>query len=144
MWGGCEEYLMSALQIIQNKAMRAVCKRGKRHPIKDMLKETNWLSVRQLSVFHTLMQAKKILVQKQPSYLYDRLVGGNRMRYARRIVPGREIVLGRKPRLSLIESSWRWRAAKQWAGLPREVKGITKLSTFKSKLKVWVKENVTV
>ena len=46
VWGGCEEYLMSALQIIQNKAMRAVCKRGKRHPIKDMLKETNWLSVR--------------------------------------------------------------------------------------------------
>ena len=26
VWGGCEEYLMSALQIIQNKAMRAVCK----------------------------------------------------------------------------------------------------------------------
>ena len=66
VWGGCEEYLMSALQIMQNKALRAVCKRGKRYPIKEMLKETNWLNVHQLSVFHTLMQAKKILVQKQP------------------------------------------------------------------------------
>ena len=66
------------------------------------------------------------------------------MRYAKRIVPGREIVTGRKPRLSLIESSWRWRAAKQWAGLPRKVKGITKLYTFKSKLKVWVKQNVEI
>ena len=136
--------MMYALQIIQNKAMRAVCKRGKRYPIKSMLKDTNWLSVRQLSVFHTLMQVKKTLVQKQPSYLYDRLVGGNRMRYARRIVPGREVVTGRKPRLSLIESSWRWRAAKYWAMLPREVKGITKLSTFKSKLKVWVRHNVDI
>ena len=144
VWGGCEEYLMSALQIVQNKAMRAVCKRGKRHPIKDMLKETNWLSIRQLSVFHTLMQAKKVLVQKQPSYLYDRLVGGNRLRYARRIFPGRELVVGRQPRLSLIESSWRWRAAKHWAELPRELKSITKLSLFKSKLKSWVKENVEI
>ena len=144
VWGGCEEYLMSALQIMQNKALRAVCKRGKRYPIKEMLKETNWLNVHQLSVFHTLMQAKKILVQKQPSYLYNRLVGGNRLRYARRIFPGRELVIGRKPRLSLIESSWRWRAAKLWTGLPRELKSIAKLSVFKSKLKLWVKENVEI
>ena len=109
-----------------------------------MLKETNWLNVHQLSVFHTLMQAKKILVQKQPSYLYNRLVGGNRLRYARRIFPGRELDIGRKPRLSLIESSWRWRAAKLWTGLPSELKSIAKLSVFKSKLKLWVKENVEI
>ena len=66
------------------------------------------------------------------------------MRYDRRIVPGREIVIGRKPRLSLIVSSWRWRSAKQWAGLPREVKGITQLSTFESKLEVRVKQNVEI
>ena len=75
---------------------------------------------------------------------YDRLFGGNRMRYARRIVPGREIVIGRKPRFSLIEASWLRRAAKYCAGLSREVKGITKLSTFKSKLKVRVKQNVEI
>ena len=34
------------------------------------------------------------------------------MIYKRRIFPRREIVIGRKPRLCLIEPLWRWQAAK--------------------------------
>ena len=144
VWGGCEEYLMNGLQIVQNKVMRAVCKRGKRYPIKKMLKELNWLSVRQLAVFHSVMQVKKILDAKQPAYLYDRLVGGNRLRYARRLVPGGELRVGGKPRLSLIESSWRWRAAQHWTELPRSLKATAKLSAFRANLRIWVKENVEI
>ena len=66
VWGGCEKNLMSALQLFQNKAMRAECKKGKRYPIKQM-KELNCLSVRQLEFFHSVMQVKKVLDTKQPS-----------------------------------------------------------------------------
>ena len=144
VWGGCEKYLTNALQMIQNKAMRAVCKKGKRYPIKKMLKELNWLSVRQLEFFHSVMQVKKVLDKHQPSYLHDRLVGGKRLRYARRIVPGQSLQVGGKPRLSLIESSWRWRAAKYWSELPLPLRSIAKVSSFRRKLRIWVKENVEI
>ena len=73
VWGGFEKYLISALQMVQNMVMRAVCKR---YHIKKMLQELNWLSFSQLIVFHSIMQSKKVLDTKQPSYFYDRLVGG--------------------------------------------------------------------
>ena len=66
------------------------------------------------------------------------------MRYARRLVPGAELRVGGKPRLSLIESSWRWRVAHHWEELPQSIKIETKLSTFRAKLKIWVKENIEV
>ena len=90
------------------------------------------------------MQVKKVLDKHQPSYLHDRLVGGKRLRYARRIVPGQSLQVGGKPRLSLIESSWRWRAAKYWSELPLPLRSIAKVSSFRRKLRIWVKENVEI
>ena len=144
LWGGCDGYLMSALQIVQNKVMRSVCRKGKRYPVKLMLKEMNWMSVRQVAFFQSVMQVRKVLNTKQPAYLYDRLVGGNRLRYARRLVPGEELRVGGKPRLHLIESSWRWRADQQWAQLPRELKTVNKVPAFRAKLSAWVKENIEI
>ena len=142
VWGGCQEYLLSALQVVQNAAMRAVCKRGKRFPINELLKETNWLSVRQLAFFHTVVQAWKVVNTRQPVYLHSKLVG-IRPRYVDGFVATGSLVRGRRPRLQLIESSWRWRSASQWDQLPTDIRGITQLTNFKFKLKEWVKNNVS-
>ena len=143
VWGGCQEYLLSALQIVQNEAMRAVCKRGRRYPIVKLLEETNWLNVRQLVFYHSVMQAWKVLNTRQPSYLHNRLVG-NRPRYADRLAAAGSLVQGRRPRLQLIESSWRWRTAQYWDKIPRDIRETRQVNVFKTKLKEWVKGNVSL
>ena len=140
-WGGCQDYLLSTLQVVQNEAMRAVCKRGRRHPIRDLLKETNWLSVRQLVFYHSVIQAWKVINTRHPVYLHSRLVG-NRPRYADRLAAAGSLIRGRRPRLELIESSWRWRVAKYWEELPRSIREIENGYQFKTKLKLWIKDNV--
>ena len=143
VWGGCQQYLLAGLQVIQNEAMRAVCKRRISYPVKDLLKETNWLSVRQLIFFHSTMQAWKIINFRYPVYLHSKLVG-NRPRYADRLAAAGSLVRGRRPRLQLIESSWRWRAAQYWDQLPRNIREIKENKVFKNQLKEWVKSNIEI
>ena len=143
VWGGCQEYLLSALQLVQNEAMRAVCKRGRHYPIVKLLEETNWLNVRQLVFYHSVMQAWKVINTRQPSYLHNRLVG-NRPRYADRLAAAGSLVRGRRPRLQLIESSWRWRTAQYWDKLPRDIREIRQVNVFKTQLKEWIKGNVSL
>ena len=142
--GGCEQYLLTALQMIQNRIMRLICRRGRRHPIRELLKETDWLSVRQLVAYHSLVQIRKILTQKKPIYLYNRLVGNNRLPYARRIAPGRDTVIISEPRLRLTESSWRWRSSRLWMSLPEDVRNIQEIKGFKLKLRIWIRSNVEI
>ena len=143
VWGGCQQYLLAGLQVIQNETMRAVCKRRLSYPVKDLLKETNWLSVRQLIFFHSTMQAWKIINFRYPVYLHSKLVG-NRPRYADRLAAAGSLVRGRRPRLHLIESSWRWRVAQYWDQLPRNIREIKENKVFKNRLKEWVKSNIDI
>ena len=52
LWGGCELYLIRSLQVIQNKAARAVTKSGWYTSTKDLLQQCGWLSVNQLIAYH--------------------------------------------------------------------------------------------
>ena len=83
-WSGCENYLLKALQIIQNKAARIVAKRGRRTPVKILLNQCGWLSVAQLSVYHSLMLVYKILSTKSPHYLYTQLSSVSDVPYSMR------------------------------------------------------------
>ena len=144
VWGGCENYLLTALQVTQNSMMRVVCKRGRRHPIKELLKETGWLSVRQLSVFHSVLQLKKTLVNEMPVNLHSRLLGNRRLKYARRITCRQDRISTQETRLKLTESSWRWRSIRLWQSLPEEIRNTSQLSGFKAKLRSWTKNNVEI
>ena len=73
LWSGCESYLLNSLQIIQNKAARVVTKCGKRTSIKSLLAQCGWMSVAQLSMYHSLVLVYKILATKSPAYLYSKL-----------------------------------------------------------------------
>ena len=73
VWAGTEDYLLSSLRIVVNKAMRVVCNVGKSVKLEELYKQTNWLSVRQSAVYHSLMAARRILCTQQPRYLYNKL-----------------------------------------------------------------------
>ena len=70
LWAGIEKYLLNSLQLIQNKVARIVTRKGKRTPVKVMLRECGWLSVLQLGVFHSLVTIFKIFKIKSPNYTF--------------------------------------------------------------------------
>ena len=49
--------------------MRAICKVGRSVKIEELQKRTNWLSVRQVIMYHSLMKARRVLVTREPLYL---------------------------------------------------------------------------
>ena len=50
LWGGgCEKYLIKALQVVHNKAAKFVTKSGRYTSVKQLLTQCGWLSVSQLT-----------------------------------------------------------------------------------------------
>ena len=74
LWGGTEGYLVRALQVLQNRAARCVTKLGWYTPTRKLLKQCNWLSVKQLIAYHTVLHVHRIVKCGSPLYLSDRLV----------------------------------------------------------------------
>ena len=54
VWGGTSDFLLSSLQIMQNKAARYITKLGSYTPVETLLTQCGWLSVQQLVVYHSL------------------------------------------------------------------------------------------
>ena len=77
LWSGCEEYLVNCLQVILNKAARAVTKLNIFTSTKVLMKACGWMSVRQLMAYHSLVLLHKILQQQYPSYLYNKVTSGS-------------------------------------------------------------------
>ena len=70
LYGGCAEYLISALQTKQTEALRQIASRrwvipGKRYVSKDeLLKQCGWLCFRQLSFYTTVVNVHKKVSQR--------------------------------------------------------------------------------
>ena len=146
VWGGTEEYLLNSLQIIINKAMRVICNVGKSVKVEELQKQTNWLSVRQAAVYHSLMAARRILSSKQPCYLYGKLSKALRIENERSHDYGtRHGATLAAPRLALISSSWLYRVVDLYRSLPRDIVelpvGGSRDQLYKKKLRKWVTGN---
>ena len=72
LWGGCQQYLLTFLQKLQNKAARHVTKRNVFTPVKVLLTQCGWLSVKQLIVYHNLLQIFKTKTTGRPSHLHKK------------------------------------------------------------------------
>ena len=126
LWAGYE-YLMNALQIIQNKTARVVTKKGKMTSISSLLKECGWMSISQLGMYHSLILVYKILQCQTPQYLYDKLSGTQeetyyQTRYTRRQATRQLIKLGPDSvaERDLARNGFKYRATRQWNDLPRK------------------------
>ena len=86
VWSGCEEYLVRALQVIQNKAARSVAKLSYFTPTKNILKACGWFSVRQLMAYHSLLLLHKVLVYKTPRYMHEKVTANGEFKYNTRQV----------------------------------------------------------
>ena len=145
VWGGAEEYLLNSIQIMINKAMRAICKVGRSVKIEELQRRTNWLSVRQAVMYHSLMEARRVLVTREPQYLYQRLTSTRAEATIQ--TRTRHGAVAPAPRLALTQSSWRYRVLEAQERLPRDLMdlpvGENRDRIYRNRLRAWVKSSVT-
>ena len=144
LWGGAADYLLSSLQIIQNKAARQVTKRDKYSPIVEILRQCGWLSVRQLVFYHSIIQIYKTKQTSYPKYISDKL--NLEFPYNTRLAGSESVRMGTvfKSRLALTERSFLNRSTVNFNQLPTELRQIQKIELFKRKLKQWVILNIRI
>ena len=137
LWGGAQEYLLSALQVQQLTAARAVCGFGSWGWSKrKLLDRVGWLSVRQLVFFHTVLQANKIINTGLPKEIYRSL--STKYPYQTRSAAS-----GLIRQEDMVKSSFKYRAMKFFNQVPVSVRTGSQ-ATVKKKLKMWVKTNVPI
>ena len=141
LWGGTEDYLLSSLQIVQNKAARCVARRGKYTPIVELMKQCGWLSVRQLVCYHSVVLIYKTLMTTYPKYIHSKLC--MEFPYNTRLAQSESVRMGPefKSKLELTEKSFLNRATISFNNLPQEIRKVPKLEDFKVQLKKWVLGN---
>ena len=146
LWAGCEAYLKKSLQLIQNKAARIVTKCDNQTPIKRLLVQCGWLSVRQLCTYHSLVLFFKIRQSEAPYYMFVKLFSDNNMSYNLRSTADEKVRLGpdSQAQAELARNSFKYRTTKEWNVLPLELRNTPKLDMFKIKLKQWIKENIPI
>ena len=144
LWSGCSDYLVNALQVSQNAAARTVTKHDKSVSISKILSECGWRSVRQEMFYHTTLLVHKILVQKSPAYLYDKLTADGAYNYPTRIASTSSIrqSLSYRTSLSLCKDSFRWRGADLYEQLPQSLRETFNIEQFKKKLDGWIRDNI--
>ena len=144
LWGGCEEYLLNSLQILQNRAARAVTRKFWFTPTRILLTDCGWLSVRQLIVYHSVLSAHKTVTSRKPLYMHNAMSTAHPLRT--RQATGGQIRLGQNfdSKQGLIHDSFRYRAAKDYNSIPAAIRSIRYLPSFKKKLKQWVRSNIPI
>ena len=142
LWGGAGTGLLRMLQVAQNTAARYVTRSSWYTPRTELMKRCNWMSVKQLSAYHSLVITHKTLLSQQPKYLYEKF--NSQYPCYTRLSANNSIRIDGSfnADLSLTHSSFRWRSSSLYNTLPVRLRTETKLSRFKFELKGWVKENI--
>ena len=142
LWGGCSNYLMRSLQVIQNKAARVVTKLDWFTPTEDLLRQCGWLSVHQLAVYHSVLLVYKVMKTESPAYLHSMF--NTKYQYRTRQADSEIIKHMKCPHLTLTSQSFRFQASGHFNGLPNRIRNLESLPQFKLKVKEWIKENIAI
>ena len=144
LWGGCEGYLLKALQVLQNRAARAVTHKSWFASTRRLLADCKWLSVKQLVFYHAVITTHKVVTTGSPIYL-STIMSTNHPKNTRQAANG-EIRIDKKfdSKQGLVRDSFRYRAASNYNSIPAELRTASSLPTFKKKLKQWVFTNIPI
>ena len=139
LYGGCPEYLLSALQTLQNRAARIVTKSSWFTPSSVMLMQVGWLNVRQMIAYHSLVLIFKAKQDRRPVYLYNQVSRSFNMNT--RLAETNGINNQRRINSNLGKMSFLPRTVEQWNQLPPDIRLLSDILKFKAALKSWVKQN---
>ena len=138
LYGGCPDYLLNSLQILQNKAARLVTKSSWFTPTSTMLQQVGWLNIRQLIAYHSLIMIYQIKHEKKPSYIFDRISAT--FNVATRFAETNAIKDSRTMKTNIGKQSFLPRTISAWNRLPVDLRTTSSLEKFKSCLKHWVQQ----
>ena len=141
-WGGCSDYLINFLQILQNRAARLVTRLGWFTPVAVLLHQCGWLSVRQMVHYHSLVLLFKIQLQGKPEYFKEQF--SSDFPYRTRLATGMGIRRGDQNQHDVTKTSFVPRTIATWNLLPVHIRSIKSIPQFKQKLKAWIQENLPI
>ena len=125
-WGGASQNLITAAQRLQNQVARWINNSGKRTRIAKLLLECNWLSLDELTSYHSLIQLWKICrLNKPENFLEFEPDNHNK-------------IFIEEPRLQFTSHGYKWRTIALWNTLPENVTDIRSLPTFKKRIRAWI------
>ena len=146
VWGGTEDYIIQAAQVIQNRAARTVTKLDWFTPQRILLQQTNWLSIRQLIHYHTLLQVWRTRAHGQPKYIVKKFNRGANYR-TRGVAAGTYTADGYlqipDTNTALAKKGMMVRCPTVWNTMPRSLRVFDGSQiSFKKDIKKWIKETV--
>ena len=119
VWGGTENYLIEGAQVIQNNAARIVTKLGWYTSQQTLLRQTNWLSVKQMIFYHTVLHVWRVQKFEKPVYIHNKL--DTHYNYNTRRATSGNIRLP-EIRTNLGQKGFMFRGAAMWNTLPDNLK----------------------
>ena len=144
LWGGCPNFLINALQVMQNRAARYVTKKDIYTPVKTLLTHCGWLSVHQMVFFQTVVLFYKTRQNEVPANLFN-MASSNYSYCTREQTKGNyKVISGIRRPSSNAMKSYRWRSVNCWNMVPSEIKSIKNIALFKKSLKLWISQNVSI
>ena len=141
--GRCSDYLLSGLQVLQNRAARMVTRLGWYTPTETLLRQCGWLSIRQMIEYHSLLLIYKTRSSRKPNYIFS--IISKKFERRTRLSTTEGIRDSRGFKTLLANKSFLPRTIQMWnEGLPVQIRTEGKISIFKEKLRNWVKENIKI
>ena len=129
LWGhGTSNHLRRA-QILLNQAGRFITGMGRTARSSDIMTKCSWLNIRELAIYHTLLQFFKTVRWGSPSPMRQRVK-----------IDDDNLISTERPRLLLTKGSYRAQSASLWNSLPGTLRTETSVSQFKILVKRWIIE----
>ncbi|XP_029285402.1 uncharacterized protein LOC115006916 [Cottoperca gobio] len=129
--------LLSTLQLIQNAVARVLTRTRKRDHITPVLAALHWLPVKYRIEFKILLLTYKAINGQAPAYFKDLIVPYKPTRALRSQTAGL-LVVPRVSKSTMGARAFSYQAPLQWNQLPVCVREADTLSTFKSRLKIFL------
>ena len=143
LWGGAHEFLLSFLQTLQNRAARLVTKSDWFTPTSVILKQCGWLSIRQLAVYHDVLQIFKIRQSRKPVYFYKKF--SREVSQNTRLASTQGIIKETtQAQTDLGQRNFTFKATQLWNSLPPSIRTLSNKESFKTKEKLRIRETVPI
>ena len=118
--------VINRAQIVQNQVACWITGSHRLTKTSLLLSKLKWMSVNQLTCYHSLILIWKVLLNRSPVKNYNSLIKNK----------------NKVGRIDLIRNIWSMNPQKLYWYLPQDIINSTKISNFKSKLKRWIITNI--
>ena len=120
LYGGTHEKYIMKLQAICNNTIRFVTGAGRRMKTKELAELVNWMTVKEMVKYQTLVAAWKVVVARSPENMATKIT----VNYDRTMNT-------KAPRLQNTRRGIRIRMHNEWNSIPQELRDLNTLPKFK-------------